>query len=121
MRHVGGHDDALIVPRCGIDAGQIDRFAQIAEPRDQSFERRAGFGLGLVPDRRAHEGKLRRQRRLLGHDVEKYRRRDSARIGIVGIVASEHFENQRGVGERARKYADMIERARQRQDAVRAK
>ena len=53
----------------------------------------------------------------VGKRLEKGRRCHRARIGIVGVVAGKHFENERGVGERAREHADMVERARQHQRA----
>ena len=63
--------------------------------------------------------RARRRRRTSprGHRAETRATR-TAGCPVLGVVAGERFEDQRGIGERACKRADMVERERQDQCAV---
>ena len=61
VRHVGRHDRAVRVPGVAIMLRQIDRDARSPSSSASSSNAVARFGVGLVPDRRAHEGKARRR------------------------------------------------------------
>src|SRR5262245_30864459 len=75
------------------------------------------FGIRLRPDRRAHEGKPRRQRSRLALYCAEIGSRERLRVGIGRIRSGEDIKNEREVGKRAGECADMIERARERQYA----
>ena len=109
MRHVGGHDLALDIPGGGVALVQVERRNLCAKLRDQLFESLARRWIGPIPDRRAHKAEFRRDRPGLGEDAGEIRRRERPRIGIRRIVAGDHVEEQRGVGQIAREHADMVE------------
>ena len=77
-----------------------------------------GHRLGLRPGRRAHEGEARRQRRLARRHRGERRAGDRPRVGVLLVEADQRLGEQRGVLDRAREHADMVERARQQQRAA---
>jgi hypothetical protein len=75
------------------------------------------LAIGLVPERRAYEGKTRGQRRLFALQPSEIWGGERLRVGIGRIVAGDHLEDQREVRNRAREGADVIKLARQGQNA----
>src|SRR6185503_16056709 len=76
-------------------------------------ERRAGLGVGAIPNRRLDERDEGLEGRLLRRDLAERNAGARPRVRILPVPADERLGEQRDVLDRAREQADMVERSRQ--------
>ena len=106
-----------MLPGLGERGGKVDQRDRGTERRHQLLERRLGFGVGLVPDRRAHESEMRGCRRTFALHGAEIGAGERPRVRVGGVVAGEDVEDEREIGQRAREGTDMVEPARELQHA----
>ena len=75
--------------------------------------------LGLVPDRTLDEGEVGRERPVLAHHLEQARGGLEPGVAVAGIEADQRLGDQGQILERAREHADVVERPRLGEHAVR--
>ena len=106
------------LPGLGIALRQIDADAGIAETVGEPLESLTGLRIGLVPDRRAHEGDARLDRKFLRRHRPEIRDRKRPGVGIARIVTGNHTGDQRNIIQGAGKRPDRVECRAERQHAI---
>ena len=120
VRHVGRHDGALVVPGARQRSSGRSIVCGAARPAARPSPRMPRASAASALSQTGVRTKAKRGG--IGGSSASVSRKCGAATGRVsasfGVVAGEHFEDQRGIGERAREHADMVERLRQHQRAV---
>ena len=112
--HLDLHDDAMQLDGAVEARAELDLGRRLAERLDQLAER-----LAASPARRASQAGERTKAKRGGNggslaaDGGERRTRHRPRVGVLLVEAGQRLGQQRGVLDRARKDADMVERARQ--------